>query len=797
MNRLAILIAGVLWLSWSAIACAETALYEVPPYDLITLDPTQTPNVLKIVPLPNRQPPRRGKPIDKLVVRLFDKPDTEYSVAWRSIVKIELFEQLVLNKANDLVADERFEDAYEYFTWLERNKSDTPGLARSIENSLYEEAKYCHRKKQFDGALALLREIHQHNPRRPGLDVAIGRSTDELVKQYVAAENYEAARSLLRNLSSDYSDHPVVHQWRDRLTKQAAPLLVEARAAADAGQWSKAGELTRRIAVIWPELPGARDLAKTVHKEWPRVIVGVSSIATDMLPNRLDDWSTRRTSRLLYRTLAEFAGASTEGGKYDCPVGNITLQSLNRQLAIRLKPGIGWANGNATLSNCDVARRLLAMANPGDPAYRVDWADLLLAVSTSGVDNIQVEFRRPHVRPEAMLQIVLTPHGAQVKPGEPPPVNGPFIAVSRTAEQTVFSSNTHYFASRAGQPKELVERRYPTINKAILAIKRGDVLILDRVNPWNLAALRADPHLVVQPYALPLIHCLIPNMRRPLTADRNFRRALAYGITRDAILQQMLGGADVLGCYVISGPFPRGLDPGDPMGYAYDDGIDPRPYLPRLAMALATVAVNSRKDADKPESKDAGKTETKDAGKPENKDAGKTEPKDAVKPVKKKLKKVPTLILAHPSDEIATAACASIQRQLKLVNIPVVLRPYDGPMPTRVPDDVDLLYAELPMWEPLIDARRVFGEDGMTGGCSPYMTLVLRQLDEAVDWTQVRDCLHRVHRIAFDDTAIVPLWQLVEYFVYRDSLGGIPVRPVSLYQNIEQWRPPFNYSAEK
>ena len=94
-------------------------------------------------------------------------------------------------------------------------------------------------------------------------------------------------------------------------------------------------------------------------------------------------------------------------------------------------------------------------------------------------------------------------------------------------------------------------------------------------------------------------------------------------------------------------------------------------------------------------------------------------------------------------------------------------------MPARVPDDVDLLYAELPMWEPLVDARRVLGEEGMTGGCSPYMTLALRQLDEAVDWSQVRDCLHRVHRIAFDDTAIVPLWQLVEYFVYHDSLGGI------------------------
>ena len=217
------------------------------------------------------------------MVRRLNEPDKEYSVQWRSIVKLEMFEQLILNKANELVADERFEDAYDYFTYLERNKSDTPGLSRSFENSLYEEAKYCHRKKQFDGALALLREMHLRNPRRPGLDVAFGRTTDELVKRYVDEQNYDAARALLRNLSSDYSDHPVVLQWRDRLTKQATPLLAEARAAADAGQWAKAGELTRRIADIWPELPGARDLAETVHKECPRVVVGVGSLATDVV----------------------------------------------------------------------------------------------------------------------------------------------------------------------------------------------------------------------------------------------------------------------------------------------------------------------------------------------------------------------------------------------------------------------------------------------------------------------------------------------------------------------------------
>ena len=42
----------------------------------------------------------------------------------------------------------------------------------------------------------------------------------------------------------NYPDHPVVVHWRDRSNAAAAPLLAEARSAADAGQWTKAAELS-------------------------------------------------------------------------------------------------------------------------------------------------------------------------------------------------------------------------------------------------------------------------------------------------------------------------------------------------------------------------------------------------------------------------------------------------------------------------------------------------------------------------------------------------------------------------
>lgn len=789
----AFLAAGVLWLSCLATARGAQPLYEEEPYDLITLDAANNNEQVKIKPVSssNGASPRRGRPTDKLKIRRLDKPDAEYEVAWRNIVKIQSFEELILEKADELSSARDFETAYDYYVWLQTNRPNLPGLGKAFEGSLYREAGVCKKEGKYDAALALLREVFDRDRRRPGLDKAIGLVTEQLAENYEKERNYPAVRILLRNLSYQYPEHPTVARWRQRLSELAAPLLAEANKAVDAGDLSKAAELTRQVANIWPELPGARELAKTIHGKHARVVVGVATLSSEIAPDRLDDWASRRTSRLLFRTLAEFAGASAEGGKYDCPVGKITLADQGRRLSIQLNPNIGWAQGKATLTSADVSQQLMAMADPKSPTYRVDWADLMMAVTIRGVYNLDVELRRPHVRPEAMLQVVLMPRGTSVKAGVPPPTNGPFIVQSRLPRETVFVANPHYFTGSADRPKEVVERRYPSIAKAAEALNRGEILAIDRLNPWNLALLRSNPHIIIQAYACPLVHCLIPNLRRPIVSDRTFRRALLYGIYRQAIVQQILGGAEVPGCTVTSSPFPLGIDPSDPMGYASDDTLEPRAYQPRLTVALAGVTLKNYLDSKNGVAKkDASKSDP--GKKAAEKDAAK---KESAKQLKKE--KLPPLVLAYPREEIAAAACASIQKQLMLLGITIELKPLDGPMPSRVPDDVDLLYAELPMWEPLVDARRVLGEEGIAGGCSSYMTLALRQLDEAIDWKQVREYLHAVHRISYDDAAIIPLWQLIEYFAYHDSLKGVGARPVSLYQNVEQWRPPFQYPADK
>ena len=743
---------------------AETPLYEEEPYDQITLNAANNNAVIRVesLDLPDGQLPANPKPNDKLVVRLSDAPDKQYEIRWRSIASVELFEDLILARARDLTAAGKFDEAYGYLDFLERNRPNQPGLGEAMEAYLYEEAKQDFREQRYDGAVALLRELYRRNPKRQGLSEALGRITESLVAGYVEKEDYASARAILRSLAAAFPEHPVVTQWNDRLRDQAAPLLIEARATADSEQWAKAAELSRRIVEIWPDLPGARALAETIAKQYPRVVVG--TLTDSVVSGRVDNWAARRTRRLVYRTLVEFAGPSAEGGQFICPVSEIASKNLGRRLVFQLTPGIRWSEGNATLGSSDVARQLLAMADPHNAAYQVDWSDIVAGVSLRGVYGVEVDLRRAHVCPEAMLQIVLTPYTEPFSTGKPPPTNGPFVEQSRTPQEVVFTDNHQYFAAQAGQPKELVERRFDSSAKARLALTRGEIQVLDRVNPWKLALLRADPQLVVVPYALPLVHCLVPNLHRPLLNDRTFRRALGYAIHRGAILQQLLGNHEIRGCKVTGSPFLVGADANDPMSYASDDRIEPQRYDPQLAIALANVAIKNRVATDKNQDKEE--------------------------------KSVPKLVLAYPPDEIAHAACLSIQKQLGLVSIPVELRQLQEPWIGRIPSNVDLLYVELAMWTPVVDARRVLGEDGIADGCSPYMSLVLRQLDEAVEWVQVRECLHRIHRAARDDVAIIPLWQLVDHFAYRQTVQGIGDAPVSLYQHIEQWRPAFEYATE-
>jgi ABC-type transport system substrate-binding protein len=208
---------------------------------------------------------------------------------------------------------------------------------------------------------------------------------------------------------------------------------------------------------------------------------------------------------------------------------------------------------------------------------------------------------------------------------------------------------------------------------------------------------------------------------------------------------------------VVSGPFPAGMSLSDPLRYGYNNQLEPRPFEPRLSAVLGAVAWSKVLDP-----KGQGNIE---------------------------LPPLPKFVLAHPADPVARVACETIQLQLEKSGINVTLREFTADELQAGKVDYDLRYAELAVWEPVTDARGLLGTGGLVGDvASPYLMAALRELDGATNWKDVRAKLAEIHDVVHHDLPLVPLWQTVNYFAYRTAVRGIGESPITLYQNVEQWR---------
>ncbi|HUE74516.1 MAG TPA: ABC transporter substrate-binding protein, partial [Pirellulaceae bacterium] len=664
---------------------AADPLYLSRPYDEITLDENNGGVRLKVLPLalPGRKMPAPDDRKQDLEIELLDRPGERFRVGWNNIVGIKFFEELVLAEAETHVKANRFDEAYPYFHFLETRFPNTAGLKEGVENYLWAQIGADFTAGRNDAALALLVELHQRNRERQGVATAFERVTLKLVEERMAAENYRAARGLLRSLTQRYPDKAsATATYEEQLRDKAAAALNSAREALAGGKFRDAHAAARQALAIWPPIEGGRELAAEIHQRHPVVAVGVTNAA--------DDWAAQRTGPLVAPSL--FAIAAGGENPYRSQVAQIVENKEPRQILLRLlaKPPV---------TAQELGQLLLASADAQQPGFDPAWADLLAQIESRSAEELLIGLNHPPLKTEAWLTVPL-------------PGSGAYRIESQTAEQTIFARKSPPAAVNSLPLMEIVEQTYADSAAALRGLRRGEVSVLDRVSPWELKSLAASSQIVVGRYALPSVHVLLPNPRRPLAADRTLKRAILYGIDRQSILDRaLLDGQTISGCTVISGPFPRGESKNDPHGYAYDEEVAARPYDPDVALALSRLA----------------------------------QPATPPRP----------LVLVHPADAIPRVACQSIARQLAAVGIPLTLREESPTSPGK--DDFDLRYVELAMQEPLVDAWRLLGPRGLAGQPSPAMLLALRKLEGAGDMTAAALRLKEIHALAAAELPVIPL----------------------------------------
>jgi peptide/nickel transport system substrate-binding protein len=107
----------------------------------------------------------------------------------------------------------------------------------------------------------------------------------------------------------------------------------------------------------------------------------------------------------------------------------------------------------------------------------------------------------------------------------------------------------------------------------------------------------------------------------------------------------------------------------------------------------------------------------------------------------------------------------------------------------------DLAYRILRCDEPVFDAGVMLcpGYDAppdtsaLASCASPRILQLLLQLERAAEWSTARGLALQIDRESRDELPLIPLWQLVDHYAWRDRLTGPSPTAVDLYQGLATW----------
>ena len=777
MVLLVLLVLGMVLPSALAQEDAEP-LYQREAFDRVTLDDANKRARLEVYPissLDHTNPPSEVKGTVR-IRRLQDPPEQLYDINGVNISKIELFPFLLLDEANRLLAKNQVDDAFFYIERLTNDFPKTPGLKQLEEDFYYRDAGFLFSQKRYDESLLSLNQVYRLNPQRSGLAGVLDRVLSQIIQAEFKAKKFGSVRAKLEFAKSKYgrATKKTVDSWERRLQARAGQELNAAKSAFAAGKPTEALAAIRRANEAWKNLPGTQKLRRSIMAEYPRLRVAVTqrySSPTEFDATRYElNWSARRVMPLLAHGLVEFKEFTSDGGVYASPIAKLKVSSDRRQLDLQLD---AKRQGSAH----DLSRTLLQLASPTSEAFSPRWAEYLKSVYVPNANQLQVTLNRPSLLPESLLPRASVEFGV---PGEL------VIGQAETANVQTFQVRT----GGASQPiREIAETFYADPGAATDALLAGEVDLIDRVYPPDLANLKSQANLKLLPYRLPTVHALVFNDREPLMRDATFRRSLLYAINREEFVRtEINAGITPPVARVLSGLAPIGRNRNDPLSYAYDQDIEPRSFDPSLAVVLLRLAIAQKKAAEAPDDEAQQPPPGEAPSENETSEEETAEGDSQIDDEPTLQEQLPALVLAHSDSPMATAACESIATDWRRVGMNITLRPLESGRGWPSDRAWDICYVETTIEEPLADLPNLVLNHGILGRHGGLVWHATRSLQEASDLEEARRQFGRMHQLTYSHTPLIPLWQIVEHAAVRSSVSG-PSNPlISLYRNVTGWR---------
>ncbi|MCL5429446.1 MAG: peptide ABC transporter substrate-binding protein [Chloroflexi bacterium] len=298
-------------------------------------------------------------------------------------------------------------------------------------------------------------------------------------------------------------------------------------------------------------------------------------------------------NRLLFSGLVRFDDRGTPQPDL-AETWGISLDGLQYNFALR--EGLTWQDGEP-LTTADVAFTVELLKNPSFPISE-DIRKLWESVEVFVFDDLHMQFRLPSaywpfmnylsfgVLPQHLLgemdaaTLMNAPYNLEPV-GSGPYRFGELLNENNQVTGVVLNAWDGYYA---GRPfiDQVVFHYYETAEAAYQAYQEGDVLGISYIDAQLLPTVLSDPTLNVYSTRLPSLGILLLNLdnaEKPFFQETQVRQALMYGINRQWIVDEFLGGQAM----VADGPILPGT-------WAYNEAQPRIPYDSETAISYLKQA---------------------------------------------------------------------------------------------------------------------------------------------------------------------------------------------------------------
>ncbi|OJW19203.1 MAG: hypothetical protein BGO49_11950 [Planctomycetales bacterium 71-10] len=669
--------------------------------------------------------------------------------------RIEYFEDILLAEGDKLVQARDFTRAFEHYLRVRQRDPDWPGLTDRVHALLFAEGKHALGDGDVTRGLRLLRELHARRPDYPGLVDQIAAAYAGRIDRAIELALYPEGRRLLHELEAISADVRQARELREKFQGLAKARAAQVGSGSNADRLDALADALR----IWPDHAELEAEYRKAFEAEPTLEVAVTDVAAPPGPwlrSPADD----RIARLLFRpVLADDSEEARKGERPGQLAREVESTDLGRRLVVHVRAGLPWSDGSRDVSALDVARSFVDRCDPRDPAkYQARWADLLDRARPLDERQVELQLRRPLLRPAFWLD---APVGAAHAGADGRIVlsakerrlvgSGPFVcaAASPNAIDLRATADASGEASTS-KVRRLREVRYGAPSAAMAAFLRGDAAMLGHVPPDQASKLAANPDVKIGTYARPAVHVLALDGRNPILRNRTLRRALSYAIDRKGLLEEtILRGPSSESDLPADGVFPRGNGADAP-------GVKPLEHNPVLAVALASLARRELK-------------------------AESLKLKLEYPPIAEVEAVVPRLVEAFAQARIVVEPVAVPRSKLE--------------SELRAGRKFDMAYRVLRCDEPVLDAGLMIcpgydappSANALASAASPRILQLLLQLEQAAEWPSARGMAVQIDRELRDELPVIPLWQTVDRYAWRSRLRGPAETAERLYDGIETW----------